>query len=264
MKIDVLNRFWINVVSIYLVVFDVVTDIVLIYNWIKLGNYTWASLQILFILSGQLVGTFGCYNIDNDKQDKLERNLLDKLMSLIGFGRAWFIISSWSDRSSNENYRKLYKKHKIYELMYESFPSVTLQLYATFVSDQISVSIIQCILATFVSMSWNVWIYLVGITRSLIYKNKEANSETVHASSNVKSSNAESLDCKIKDNEQFEQKTIMTNESSMMKYLQTKQEIQDNIKRDSSSKTEDVAELAIESDNNASMDNVFHLQQHLI
>ena len=176
-KIKILNKFWINVVSIYLAVYDVVTDIVLIYSWIKLEHFTWAILQILFILCGQLVGAFGCY-IDKEN-NKLKLSWFDKLMSLFGFGRAWLVIKSWSDTSENENYRKLYKKHKIYELMYESIPSVTLQIYVALISDQISISITQCIFATFVSMSWSVWIYLVGITRSLIYKRQDQNHDSL-------------------------------------------------------------------------------------
>jgi len=61
-------------------------------------------------------------------------------------------------------YRTLYYKHKIYELMFESFPSVTLQIYASLVNDY-SLTIVVSIVICSTCIGFNAWMYLVNVTR---------------------------------------------------------------------------------------------------
>ena len=162
-----LKRFTISIISIYLVTLDVLTDILVIFYWIFRGDYIWAIIQIMFILIGQIFGAFSSYIVHEDKEiSSVSLTRVDKIMSFLGFGRAWFSIKSWSDTSKQQKYRKFYRKHKIFELMYESFPTVTLQLYVSLVSDQYSSTIFRSILFSFLSMSYSVILYLSAITRN--------------------------------------------------------------------------------------------------
>ena len=126
-----------------------------------LGNYAnnlycawtnlWRILQIYFGRREEII------------QVKLD--VFDKIIALFGFGRPWFFIRSWSDTSKEQKYAKLYRKHKIFELMYESFATVALQLYVSLVSNHFSLTIFQSLLASFLSISYSVLTFLMTIIR---------------------------------------------------------------------------------------------------
>eukprot|EP01083_Nonionella_stella_P266101 900610_1 len=89
----------------------------------------------------------------------------DKVLSMLGFGRVWFVINSWSESQQNPVYFQLYNKHKIWDLMYENIPTVALQVYAALVMEgNTSLAIIISITISVLSMSYTTWMYLVNIT----------------------------------------------------------------------------------------------------
>eukprot|EP01084_Bolivina_argentea_P151530 264477_1 len=96
-------------------------------------------------------------------------NKKDKILALVGLGGPWFLINSWSEEETKESkpkkYLSLYNKYKIWELMFESFPSVGLQIYALLVQNNVSISIILSILISIISITYSTWIYLVNLSQ---------------------------------------------------------------------------------------------------
>ena len=68
-------------------------------------------------------------------------------------------------------YTKLAQKHEIWAIMYESFPSITLALYASLMADSFSFSLISSIMFSCVTIAVNVWRYLFNVS----VENKKSN-----------------------------------------------------------------------------------------
>eukprot|EP01084_Bolivina_argentea_P120633 213846_1 len=170
-QIKQLKSFAEDIFTISVVTFDVITDINLIINWILHGDFLWAIFQILFIFIGQFQGARGTSQFEGDKLDELSKT--EKCFSFFGFGRQYFIIRSWTDTSPNDRYKQMNQRLKAWELMFESFPSVGLQIYVFFVTNQYRASIVQSVIASILSMSWTVWgvwVFLISMSRIDIEK----------------------------------------------------------------------------------------------
>eukprot|EP01084_Bolivina_argentea_P132454 233744_1 len=155
-----------GLISMYLSLFDIATDIVVISQFIQNKDYQFVALLCLFIFSGQIMGSFA----DNFSHlnDKLTKT--DKIISLIGFSRIWFLINSWSEQNEDRKYLKLYNKHKIWEIMFESFPTITFETYALILNVRDPFSEINLfalyfsIFFSLISVTYNVWQYFVTLT----------------------------------------------------------------------------------------------------
>lgn len=101
-----LKNWKIGILSMYLVSFDVVTDIVVIYYFIESTDYLFAVMSIIFIIVGQIFGSFS-HHLFNDG---IVLTRTDKILSFTGLGRPWFLINSWSEKNEVKTYKTLYYK----------------------------------------------------------------------------------------------------------------------------------------------------------
>ena len=97
--------------------------------------------------------TGAVFNGDNgdDSNSSKKAACCQKVMVVLGLGRLWYGVRSWSEESSYDQFRVL----KIWEMIFESFPTVALQFYITLKSrDQFSVSIIISLVTSFLSITF--------------------------------------------------------------------------------------------------------------
>ena len=90
-------------------------------------------------------------------------NKMDKFMSFIGFSANYFKIRGWSESDTDDGiYTKLAYKHKIWSVMFETFPSMGLQIYATLDSTglTISMTLISSIIFSCLNVAFSVWRYI--------------------------------------------------------------------------------------------------------
>ena len=159
-----IKRFKFDIMGMYLVAFDEVTDIIVIIYFFGTGDYLFAVIQIFCILSGNVFGAFS-NNLFGEEYKALTK--ADKIVSLAGFGRPWFIIKSWNEVDNEENdkmYTKLQKRHEIWAIMYESFPSIVLTIYASLIAEKFSLSLIVSIVISCTTVSFNTWRYLIDLS----------------------------------------------------------------------------------------------------
>eukprot|EP01083_Nonionella_stella_P060332 157591_1 len=159
-----LKQWKLDLIHIYLALFNVFTDIVVVYYFFTSGEYIFAALQLLFIVLGQIFSSFS--NSCSDIYDHDELTATDKIFSFLGFSHPWFIINGWIEDDTNGDckYLKLRKKHQIWELIFEDIPTVALQLYASLVIDELALSIILSIIISIASTTYSMWMYLVRLS----------------------------------------------------------------------------------------------------
>eukprot|EP01084_Bolivina_argentea_P115483 205351_1 len=125
-----------NVFSLYLFAFDIISDILIINEFIRTDDYQFAAIQILCLILAQILVVVPNYiQIKKKERDSTSYALLtplDIILSIFGFSEAWFLIQSWINE---EKYKPLQKKMKIWELFYQSIPSLCIQIYALMVID---------------------------------------------------------------------------------------------------------------------------------
>ena len=138
--------------GMYLVAFDVFSDFVVVFFFIAENEPIFAFLQISFIITGQIVGAVS--DVFGEHNDEL--SAIDKVMALTGFGRIWFTVKWWNETltvDGNGKYKVLRQKHKIWDLMYESFPTVALQIYASMTTDVPTSALVISIMFSAVSVT---------------------------------------------------------------------------------------------------------------
>eukprot|EP01084_Bolivina_argentea_P187756 323351_1 len=157
-----LKQWKFDLISIYLVSFDVLTNIIVIYYFITdTHDYMFAALQILFTILGHIFGSFS-NSLFGEEYNNLSKT--DKILSFAGFGRPWFSVKSWIEIYDEKIYTKLATKQRIWGLMFESFPTVTLHLYAVLIAKHFSFSLISSIVVSCIAITYNVWMYVVRLT----------------------------------------------------------------------------------------------------
>ena len=95
----------------------------------------------------------------------------DRMIAFVGFGTLYFKVKSWSEvnqshiGSEGGIYTKLAIKHKIWVIMFETFPSLVLQIYASFVQrdSQLSLTLISSITFSLLHVILGVWQYVARI-----------------------------------------------------------------------------------------------------
>ena len=85
--------------------------------------------------------------------------LLERSILLTGFGKLWFGVRSWAISKHTKQFKLL----KIWEIMFESFPTVVLGFYVTWqnANRNISVSILLSILLSFINITWTIMTVLI-------------------------------------------------------------------------------------------------------
>ena len=168
----------IGIFSCFIAMFDLVTDINVIYVWINNGHFIWASFQTLFIVSGTLfsayyvkdyygfamardepiktqsvsaqrkddesefndVNSVSTYQITRVTTDYMEyipskkMQTMGQLCTCIGLGRLWHGFLGW-DSERNKDMMISHKILKIWEMIFESMPTLVLQFYILLLTD---------------------------------------------------------------------------------------------------------------------------------
>ena len=130
-----------KVLSSFLSLLDIASDINLIVLWRAYQHYFWAMFQLLMILFGQL---YSAYYIGKDTiilrssqhhgyiysyNKQLQKyTLWQRFLIAASFGKTLLAIKLWDRSNAILNYRD-YDALKIWEIMFESFPTVTLLFY---------------------------------------------------------------------------------------------------------------------------------------
>ena len=146
-----MNQLSMTISSIFAGLLDYGTDLLLIFYWIKSGLYVFVSIELFFILYGQFVAsklinhvkdycTFDNENNEDDTQDNYNDNdqkikvkwswvdIIIKCIFALGFSRIYHSVKTWE----NDKYIEYeYKWSKLWEIMFESIPSVILSSYIT-------------------------------------------------------------------------------------------------------------------------------------
>ena len=243
MASEELNQWKSDLVSLYLLSFDEIITLVVIYHYITDTNdYFFAAFLISFTIFSNVFGT-----ISNKWFGEQYQNLsnMDKIIGFLGLGANYFKIKSWRQLNQDEDgiYTKLAMKHKIWGVMFETFPSLALRIYASLVTDSSetdkSLSLRASILFSCVNVMFSVWQYIVKITKEQakheqvaieLVTNESTSKQTEHYTGNnnksrdpcidSSESNHEIIDIKSSDDEKsiscmehvklFIQKNIMS------------------------------------------------------
>ena len=141
--------------SVFTGLLDYATDVLLIFYWINSQLYVFVIIEVFFIVFGQVMASKFIENVaeyscalgttDVVSNQNIKRvnhrcrleckqiSLLDivtKLIFALGFSRIYHSVKSWND---NKYLEYEYKWCKLWEIMYESIPSVILSTYITLV-----------------------------------------------------------------------------------------------------------------------------------
>ena len=145
--------------GLYICAFDKFSDLVVVFYFIVEQEPIFAALQLLFIVTGQVVGAISDVVVDVDDS----YSVTDKLMAITGFGRIWFTVN-WCKESitqdGNGKYGILRRKHKIWDLLYEAFPTVGLQIYAAMTTTVPVQALVISIMISALSVSFSTTMYL--------------------------------------------------------------------------------------------------------
>ena len=179
-------RMIITIFSMFLQLLDAATDYNLVYQWIFVYNYQnkenliWGSVQLGILIFSQIISSVKMGNVDNIYVDGSKKNnslttasttspsakpsKCDQFMTVVGLGRAWMGSKLISNRRA---FYLEYSNLKIYEICFESIPSVILQLYVALtevfiISNQesntkSSLTLLASIIITIGSMSFSIW-----------------------------------------------------------------------------------------------------------
>ena len=145
-----MNQLSMTISSIFTGLLDYATDLLLIYYWIISQLYVFVIIEVFFIVFGQVMASqliekvkeYSCMRTSSNTEVESNGNqitstnitrksLTDVVISLIfalGFGRVYHSVRSWNNDKLIE-YE--YKWCKLWEIMYESIPSVILSTYIT-------------------------------------------------------------------------------------------------------------------------------------
>jgi len=196
-----LRPLFINVFGSFISIFDIGTDIVIIVLWISGGLYFWVILQLIFIFGGTIYSAFyidDYYFIakgyeskeNNDKHsteicdnpirklnmlnsrkdreiEKIERNkekakrlFWGRFFTLLGLGRLYHGIVGW-DENKNKDMEISNRILKVWEMCFESFPTITLQTYISLYTN-LNINIVLSVLVSFASISFTFFRVLYG------------------------------------------------------------------------------------------------------
>lgn len=111
-----------------LTLLDHATNIYVIYMWISLtGDDLWAVFQMLILVFEAIV-----ILIDWSTTVRRTRksHFLDPIFILLGLERVWFQTRAYT----TPNIMSVCERYKLFELLLQSFPTVTLQTYILFLT----------------------------------------------------------------------------------------------------------------------------------
>ena len=171
-----------SLIGLFLVAIDVYSDFLVVYFFIQENEYIFAFLQMSFIITGQVVGAMS--DVFGEHSENLA--VIDKVMASVGFGRIWFTVNWWNEVMTQDGigkYKVLRQKHKIWDLLYEAFPTVTLQIYAAMTTDVALTALVASITISAVCVSFSTILYLRALLGVQQQDNGADDGATVRASS---------------------------------------------------------------------------------
>ena len=162
-----------SVLSIFLTLLDVSTDLNVLIQWFINGDYIWFGIQLFILIASQLIasiklGNANQYHEHSQSQNKFTNtnvriNWFDRLMTLLGVGRAWMGCKAMGNY---DLYGDDYSVLKIYEIGLESIPTMILQIYVALVipfsdnydpNQDSTITLLASIGITFISISYAVF-----------------------------------------------------------------------------------------------------------
>eukprot|EP01083_Nonionella_stella_P268886 909269_1 len=145
--------------SMYLISFDLISDVFVIYQFLENHDYQFAAFQITFMIVGQMFGAFSGICFDHGYQ----LDPLDRILNFFGLSDMWFLIKTWTETELENKYKTLYQKHKIWEIMYQSIPSLALQVYALFVTETSPFVLVSSTALSMITATFDISSYLAGV-----------------------------------------------------------------------------------------------------
>ena len=160
-----------NILCSLLSILNRSSNVIVFFVWLINNNHTgWAAMFQLFlvIITATISTIFVQYkpplnndnnnDIDNgnnngnmelnDNMDKLQKYFfLGKIFTFLSWGRIWFEMVTWDRNNERDNIMNGYHSIKIYELIFECFPSLALQIIISldvFHHETVIISIIIC------------------------------------------------------------------------------------------------------------------------
>ena len=143
---------------------DYTTNVNLIVVWYfdpDRYNYIWASLQLIILLSSQILASNKMGNVDNIQSsafyyEETTQSIgrFDRFITLLGFGRVRMGCKSIY------NYEIFYPEYfnlKLYQLCFDGLPTMCLQLYIALASKTSSLTLIASITITFASILFSIF-----------------------------------------------------------------------------------------------------------
>ena len=157
-----------GVLLLYLGSLDEVTTIAVIYSFFASEIYwIYGILQLVFLISSNYFS--GTSNkLFGEEYENL--TICDKCMAFLGFGAQYFKIKSWSevgDNAADHIYERLEMKHQIWTVMFETFPSLGLQIYASLVepNTELSVALTASIMFSCLRVTVTVYNYMLDVAQ---------------------------------------------------------------------------------------------------
>ena len=175
---------------------DLVTDVNVVIIWILGGNYGWAIMQILIIVYAQ---AFSAYNVTDKKC--AHHNIIQLSLVVTGFGRLYFGVRPWGAEKQFLRFQRL----KVWEMIFESFPTVALQFYIVLRTNS-PTHVLASLIVSFISISFT--FYKILLTDTII--NSDSLSITNNNSSNNNRNNGDST-----ENEISQQSFLRTHKSAI-------------------------------------------------
>ena len=124
-------------------------------------NYIWASLQLIILVSSQILASKKMGNADNiqsiafyNEETTQSIGRFDRFITLFGFGRVCMGCKSIY------NYEIFYPEYfnlKLYQLCFDGLPTMCLQLYIALASKTSSLPLIASITITFASLLYSIF-----------------------------------------------------------------------------------------------------------
>ena len=161
----------VTVVSLFTGLLDYLTDILVIMYWIYHRWYVYAAFEVSFIVFGQVAATyliqdvpyyvnFNYGNASNKNPDDTRKassmcNVLKTIIFGLGFSRIYHSVKHWDNKLIEYEY----KWCKLWELMFESIPSVVLSTYVAFIdtssstNDSLNPSVIISMVFSFINIT---------------------------------------------------------------------------------------------------------------
>ena len=183
--------------SVFTGLLDYITDILLIFYWIHNELYVFAVMELLFIIVSQIMSSLLIKDVPHHaalaaKQNNTEettksardwiKNILISCIFCLGFSRVYHSLKKWN---GSKYYEYEYKWCKLWEIMYESIPSVVLSTYVTLMeitntnnnnNKSVSISVIVSMLFSFVSIT-NIIVSILN--KDSIHVKKQSHDEAI-------------------------------------------------------------------------------------